>query len=54
MKNELFQIGPLTVYGYGMMIAIGVMAAWITAEYRAKKMKMQYEHIFYLVIWCLG
>lgn len=53
MKNELFQIGPFTVYGYGMMIAIGVMAAWITAEYRAKKMKMQYEHIFYLVIWCL-
>ena len=53
MKNELFQIGPFTVYGYGLMIAVGVMAAWITAEYRAKKMKMQYEHIFYLVIWCL-
>ncbi|HIR26416.1 MAG TPA: prolipoprotein diacylglyceryl transferase [Candidatus Blautia excrementipullorum] len=53
MKNELFSIGPFTVYGYGMMIAAGVLAAWITAEYRARKLKMQYEHIFYLVIWCL-
>lgn len=53
MKNELFTIGPFTVYGYGLMIAVGVMAAWIAAEYRAKKMKMQNEQIFYLVIWCL-
>ena len=35
MKNELFTIGPLTVYGYGLMIAIGVLAAWIVTEYRA-------------------
>lgn len=54
MKNELFHIGPFTVYGYGLMIAIGVMAAWITAEYRAKKLKMQNEHVFFLVIWCLA
>lgn len=53
MKNELFSIGPFTVYGYGLMIAIGVMAAWITAEYRAKKLKMKDEHVFFLVIWCL-
>lgn len=53
MKNELFSIGPFTVYGYGLMIAVGVIAAWVTAEYRARKLKMQYEHIFYLVIWCL-
>ena len=23
MKNELFSIGPITIYGYGLMIAIG-------------------------------
>ena len=33
MKNELFTIGPLTVYGYGFMIATGVLAAWIVTEY---------------------
>lgn len=53
MKEELFTIGPFTVYGYGVMIAIGVLAAYFAAEYRAKKLKMQYEHIFYLVIWCV-
>ncbi len=52
MKEELFTIGSFTVYGYGFMIAIGVLAAYFTAEYRAKKLKLKYDHIFYLVIWC--
>ena len=26
MKNELLTIGPFTVYGYGLMIAIGIVA----------------------------
>lgn len=47
MKNELFSIGPFTVYGYGLMIALGVMAAWIAAEYRARKLKMKDEHVFF-------
>ena len=37
MKNELLTIGPFTVYGYGFMIALGILAAYFTAEYRAKK-----------------
>ena len=24
MKNELLRIGPFTIYGYGLMIAIGI------------------------------
>ena len=39
MKNELLTIGPFTVYGYGLMIAIGILAAYLTGEYRAKKKK---------------
>ena len=35
MRNELFTIGPLTVYGYGFMIAVGVIAAWIITNRRA-------------------
>lgn len=53
MKNELFSIGPFTVYGYGFMIAMGILVAYVTAEYRARKHSMAYEHIFYLVIWCV-
>ncbi len=52
MKNELLHIGPFTVYGYGLMIAIGVIAAYLSAEFRAKRKKLEYEKIFNLTIWC--
>ena len=29
MHNELFSIGPVTIYGYGLMIAIGIFAAYL-------------------------
>lgn len=53
MKEELLTIGPFTIYGYGVMIALGILAAYGTAEYRARKLKMEYDHVFYLVIWCV-
>lgn len=52
MKNELFTIGPFTVHGYGLMIAIGVMAAFLVAEHRAKKTGLDYEKIFSITVWC--
>ena len=52
MKNELLTVGPFTLYGYGLMIAVGVLAAYLSAEYRAKKMKLEYEHVSYLILWC--
>jgi phosphatidylglycerol:prolipoprotein diacylglycerol transferase len=52
MKNELLHIGPITVYGYGLMIAIGVIAAYLTAEFRAKRKQLDHEKIFNLTIWC--
>lgn len=53
MKNELLTLGPLTIHGYGLMIGIGVIAAYLLAEYRAKKKGMNYDLIFNLTIWCL-
>ena len=53
MKNELFTIGPLTVYGYGLMIAVGVLFGWIVAEYRARKQRIDSDHVFFLMLWCL-
>ncbi len=37
MYNELLHIGPFTIYGYGLMIGIGVICALLLAEARAKK-----------------
>ena len=49
MHNELLHIGPLTVYGYGFMIAMGVLAAWFVAEQRARKLKLACDPMI-----CLG
>ena len=37
MKNELLHIGPFTLYGYGLMIALGLTAAYLTAAYRSRR-----------------
>lgn len=53
MKNDLLTIGPITVHGYGLMIAIGIVAAYLVLEYRAKKMELKQESVFSLAIWCV-
>lgn len=53
MKSDLFQIGPITVHGYGLMIAIGVIAAFFVAEYRAKRIGLDAQQVFPLGIACL-
>ena len=46
MHNELLKIGSITIYGYGLMIAIGILAASLVAEYRAKKGTRQLNRFF--------
>ena len=53
MKNELLTIGPFTIYGYGLMIAIGIVAGCLTSEYRARKQGLDSEQIFPMILWCL-
>ena len=53
MRYELFSIGPITIYGYGFMIALGVLAALLTASYRAKKAGLSTDLIFNLTILCV-
>lgn len=52
MKSILFSIGPLHIYGYGLMIATAIISAYMSAEYRAKKHGLQHELIYNLTIWC--
>ena len=53
MHNELFSIGPFTVYGYGLMIAIGIFSAYCLAEYRARRLGLDDERVFGLTIWAV-
>lgn len=53
MHNELFTIGPFTVYGYGTMIAVGVVAALLVTERRLKKAKLRYDLVYELLVWAL-
>lgn len=53
MYNELLTIGPFTIYGYGLMIALGILSAYFLTEFRARKKGMPYEHLISLVLWCI-
>lgn len=46
MKYKLFEIGPVSIYSYGLMIAIGIAAAFIVADMRAKKYDMSGDHVY--------
>lgn len=45
MHIELFHIGPFTVYTYGLMIAIGILAAFYVAEKRGPKLGIDTSHL---------
>ena len=50
MKNELFSIGPFTVYGYGLMVGIGIIAAYLWTEHGARKKGLDAEPVFALTV----
>lgn len=54
MYNELFSIGPITIYGYGLMIAIGIIAAYLNTEHLAKKAGLSPEPVFNILIIGVG
>ena len=54
MKNDLLTIGGLTVHGYGLMIGIGFVAAYLLTEYRAKKRGMDSDIILSLAFYTIG
>ncbi len=53
MHNDWFTIGPVTVHGYGVMIAIGILAAFFVGERQAKKYGLNPEMVDDLVFVCL-
>lgn len=53
MYNDLFSIGPFTIHGYGLMIAIGVLAALFTGLHRAKKHQKNEDIVWGIASWGL-
>lgn len=51
MKMELFSIGPVTVHGYGMMIAVGILCCIALGVYRAKRYNMDPEAIMDIALY---
>ncbi len=54
MKYQLFQLGPITVYSYGFMIALGFILCVVLAERRSKAMGLDSDKIVSLAFWCIG
>lgn len=50
MHNEIITIGNFTIYGYGLMIAIGIVLAYFTAEFRAKRLGLESKNVFPLTV----
>ena len=53
MYNEILSIGPITIHGYGLMIGLGVMAALLLGDYRAKKFGLNGDHIYGMTFWAV-
>lgn len=53
MYNDLFSIGKLTVHGYGLMIALGVVAALFLSIYRAKRRGLSGDTVESIVLLAL-
>ena len=54
MKNDLLTIGGFTIHGYGLMIGIGIIAAYWAADYRSKRCHLDPDHLFWILIWGVG
>ena len=50
MYNDLFTIGNFTVHGYGLMIGIGIIAAYLMTEHLAKKKGLSPDPVFSLLV----
>jgi phosphatidylglycerol:prolipoprotein diacylglycerol transferase len=51
MYPDLLKIGRITIHGYGLMIAIGILAAILTASYRGKKRGMNTDVLLDIAIY---
>lgn len=51
MHSVLFKIGSVTIYSYGAMIALGMLAALALAYYRVKKAGLQTDMVWNIALY---
>lgn len=54
MHYILFELGPITIYSYGFMIALGFILCVMFAEKRCVKLGLDGEKIYSLAFWAIG
>lgn len=50
MYNDIFSIGPVTVHGYGLMIAIGVLVCMIVSDKRSVKRGVNGDYVYTMTL----
>ncbi len=53
MYNDLFTIGPLTIHGYGLMIAIGIICAILCGLRLARRKDLNTDEIYNIAFVCV-
>lgn len=53
MKMDLFRIGPVTLHGYGLMIAVGVVLCVLMGIRRARRYGMNEDAVFDIALYGL-
>ena len=53
MYNDILTIGPLTVHGYGLMIAIGILCALAAGVHHAKYKGLSPDEVYNLTFICV-
>lgn len=51
MKMDIISIGRITIHGYGLMIAVGILLCIMMAAYRAKRYSLNPEAIIDIALW---
>ena len=51
MKTDILTIGKITIHGYGLMIAIGILCCIAMGMYRAKKYKLNPEAVIDIALY---
>ena len=52
MYNDILSIGPFTIHGYGLMIAVGILTALFIGDARAKNRGLNADEIYNLTLCC--